>query len=190
MTREMAMQNLKALGIEEPSKEQIDSYLNSFSGEIKKEKDLAEKYKADALKVSDLQAQLDALNSQNLSDIERAQQEMEKANGRVADLEKQIKDMQVKKALAEKGIVGEDAEKLFGADGSLDIEMLGQIISDRVTQAKAQAEKDLLNGTPNPTGSNKDNGNEKSAEDLLVESIANDFAGVNKGASDIVAKYE
>lgn len=190
MTRNDVKELLISAGVAEPTDDAITNFLNKHNADVQKEKDLANKYKSDATKVAELQAQLDALNSQNLSDIERAQQEMEKANGRVADLEKQIKDMQIKKALAEKGIVGEDAEKLFGADGSLDIEFLGQIISDRVTQAKAQAEKDLLNGTPNPTGSNKDNGNEKSAEDLLVESIANDFAGVNKGASDIVAKYE
>ena len=118
MTRNDVKELLISAGVAEPTDDAITNFLNKHNADVQKEKDLANKYKSDATKVAELQAQLDALNSQNLSDIERAQQEMEKANGRVADLEKQIKDMQVKKALAEKGIVGEDAEKLFGADGS------------------------------------------------------------------------
>lgn len=157
MTREQAKQNLITIGIEEPTDEQITSYLNQVGGETRKEKDKADRFRADAEKVAELQAQLDALNDQNLSDIEKANKATETANQQIAELQKQLKKMETMKQLADKGITGEDAETLFNEDGSLNFETLGKILTDRETTARNAKEQELLKNTPNPTGSGSDN---------------------------------
>ena len=187
MTREEAKQFLVKVGVAEPTDEQITDYLNQFNGAITKEKALADKYKADALKAKDLEAQLEALNNEKLTDIEKANKATEQANKQIADLQAQIAKINLQKDLAEIGIIGEDADNLFGTDGRLNTTLLGQIISNRETLAKSAKEKELLDGTPNPKGGKGEN--EKTQEDLLVESIAKGIAGENKNSNDIVNAY-
>lgn len=189
MTRNEVKELLMSAGVAEPTSEAIDNFLNKHNAEVQREKEVANKYKADATKVTELQEQLDALNSQNLTEIEKAQKETEKSNARVSELEKTLAIMQRKNALAEKGIIGEDAEKLFDAEGKIDIDILGQIISTRETAAKAQAEKDLLNKTPNPQGSNKDKPDELSDVEKMAKSVGEEIASMNKAATDVLAKY-
>lgn len=189
MTRNEVKELLMSAGVAEPTNEAIDNFLNKHNAEVQREKEVANKYKADATKVTELQEQLDALNSQNLTEIEKAQKETEKSNARVSELEKTLAVMQRKNALAEKGIIGEDAEKLFDAEGKIDIDILGQIISTRETAAKAQAEKDLLNKTPNPQGSNKDKPDELSDVEKMAKSVGEEIASMNKAATDVLAKY-
>lgn len=189
MTRNEVKELLMSAGVAEPTSEAIDNFLNKHNAEVQREKEVANKYKADATKVTELQEQLDALNSQNLTEIEKAQKETEKSNARVSELEKTLAIMQRKNALAEKGIIGEDAERLFDAEGKIDIDILGQIISTRETAAKAQAEKDLLNKTPNPQGSNKDKPDELSDVEKMAKSVGEEIASMNKAATDVLAKY-
>lgn len=138
----------------EATDEQITNLLNQNNSEVALEKSKADKYKTDAQKVSDLQKQIDELNNQNLSDIEKANAERDKALNSVADLEKQIKNMQLKTGLAEQGIIGEQADKLIESvdGGSFDAALLGQIIAEKNKAAIADYEKKNLQKTPNPNG--------------------------------------
>ena len=170
MTRESARKNLVAIGIAEPTDEQITNYLNQVQGETKSERERADRYKDDAQKVTDLQKQLDDLNNQNLSEIEKANKERDTALNKVGDLEKQLQNMQMKQSLAEHGIVGDDAENLV-KDGKLDVATLGKILSDRATKAAADKEKELLARTPNPNGDNGGSGDNKTAAEKLVETV-------------------
>ena len=188
MTRAEVEAMLKSLGIENPAKETIDDFMNKHNAEVQREKAIADKYKADATKVSGLEAQLEELNNKNLSDIDIAKKDTEKANARVADLEKQIAIMQRKNALAEKGIIGEQADKLFNSDGALDIEVLGQIISDRETKAKSLLEKELLHKTPDPKGSDKNN-ETKTDIDKMAEAVGKEIANANKAADNVLSHY-
>lgn len=189
MTREQAKKNLIAFGIEEPSDEQITNYLNQIGAETKKEKDRADGYKENADKAAELQAELDRINEQNLSDIEKANKATETANNRVAELEKQIKAMQTKASLAELGIVGEQAEKLISVDGAVDFAVLGQIISDRETKAATKKEEDLLDNTHNPGGGAGANSTDNKPEDVKnVESIT--FGGLDKNAQSARDYYK
>ena len=86
VTREQASEQLKAVGVENPTDEQITTYLNNVNAEANKEKSKADKYKEDASKAADLQKQLDDLQSQNLSDAEKAQKENEKLQQQIAEL--------------------------------------------------------------------------------------------------------
>lgn len=166
LTREQAKQNLINLGVAEPTDEQVTNYLNQVGGETKKEKDRADRLKADADKVAELQRQLDELNSQNLTDIEKANKATEAANQQVEELQKQLKKLETMKQLAEKGITGDDAEQLFNEDGSLNFETFGKILTERATNAANEKEKELLNNTPNPTGSSGGNPSGSEPEDV------------------------
>lgn len=152
MTREQAKENLVKLGIAEPTDEQITNYLNAINGEAKKEKDRADRYKVDADKAGELQKKLDEIANQNLSDIEKANKATEEAQSQVAALQKRIDRMEQLKKLAEKGIAGEQAEKLLSEDGVLDFEVLGQIISEKEAAAKTAKEQEIANHQGNPGG--------------------------------------
>lgn len=167
MSREQARENLKSFGIEEPTEEQVTAYLNQLGSETKKEKDRAEAYKAQADRADELKKKLDELNNANLSEVEKANKATENANNQIAELNKKIAMMEMKAQLAEKGIVGEDADKLIDADGKLDIEVLGKIISDRETASASAKEKELLDNTPSPQGNG--GGNNDDAKPLDVE---------------------
>ena len=186
MTRESARKNLVAMGIAEPTDEQITTYLNQVQGETKAERERADKYKDDAQRATDLQRQLDEINDQNLSEIEKANKERDTALGAVDDLKKQLKDMQLMSALAEHGIVGDDAKNLV-KNGELDVATLGKILSERETKAAADKEKELLARTPNPNGDKGDGGEDKTAAEKLVESV---FGGKSsKSDNSIIGNY-
>ena len=189
MTREQAKANLVAFGVAEPTDEQITNYLNQIGNETKKERDRADKYKADSERVSELQKQLEDINNQNLTDVEKANNAAEEANKRAEAAEKLVKQMQVRNKLAEKGIVGEDADKLFGEDGALDIDFLGEIISNREKKAVSEFEKQCMANTIDASGGAK-NDNNNDAEEKMVKEIAQSIAGTSDNSADIVKAYE
>jgi len=188
MTREEARQILIDAGIEEPSKEAIDNLLAKHNAEVQKQKDETNKYKGLADENEELKKKLENLESQNLSDAEKTQKEIEKSQAKIAELEQQIKISERKKALAEKGIVGEQADKLIDADGKLDIEVLGQIISEHEEQAKKDKEKELLDNTPNPTGGSGGSGGNEETEKNFAKEVASMISG-GSDSKETIAKY-
>lgn len=188
MTREQCKQFIaQTFGIEEPTDEMITSYLNNVNGAIKSEKDKADKLKADADLAKELQAQLDEINAKSLTDVEKANKETEKANAQIAELQKQVKQMETMNKLANLGITGEQATTLFAEDGGLNFDVLGKIISDREAQASSLKEKEILAKTPNPQGGHT--GKEKSEAEVFAENIGKQIAGINKASNDILAQY-
>lgn len=188
MTRQDVKDLLISAGVAEPTEDAISAFLNKHNTEIQKEKALVEKYKESATKVSDLEAQLEALNNQNLSEIDLAKKETEKSNSKVAELEKKLRDMEMKNNLAGIGIVGEYADKLFSADGSLDTSVLGAIISARETSAKSQMEKELLDRTPSPTGGNN-NGNQMTDIEKMAQTVGKSLANNGADSQSILSNY-
>lgn len=165
--------------------EQITNLLNQNNSEVAREKGKAEQYKLDAQKASELQEELDRINSQNLSEIEKANLATEAANSRVAEMEKQIKLMQTKSSLAEIGIIGEAAEKLINTDGVIDFGTLGQIITERENSAAAAKEKELLQKTPNPNGG-QGGVEEKSSAERIAEKL---ISSSSKLDNNILSHY-
>ena len=208
MTREQAKQNLISIGFEEPTEEQVTKYLNQVNGETKTERERADGYKKEAEKVADLQnrastkqtelqntiaelqSQLDEINSQNLSDVEKANKataDAEKATqaalDKVADLEKQISRMNTLKSLADKGITGEDAENLIDENGVVNFETLGKIISEREAAAATAKEQEIAKASTNPGGGSSGGekpGNEKPDDVTNAEQIS--FGSMNNNA--------
>lgn len=187
MTREEVKAFIKTnFGIEEPTEEMITNFLNTHNKDVQKEKDIAKQYKDKADKADDLQKQLDEIEESKLSESEKASKALEASNNRIAELEKQIQNMTFKNQLAQKGIVGEEAEKLLKADGTLDIETLGSIIADREAKAKAQAEQNLLDKTPD-AGSKGGKVDDK--PDALTQSVINGLKMDTKASENIISKY-
>lgn len=187
MSREEAREFLKSkLNIEEPTDQQITDFLNEANKDSQKKNDLTKQYNDEKKRADDLQKQLDELNDSKLSDAEKAQKELETQTSKVASLEKQIAIMQRKTQLAEKGISGEEADKLIKEDGTLDIEAFGAILTDRVDKAKAEKEKELLKGTPNPGGNG---GSDDGKPDALTQSVINGLKKDSKESSNIINKY-
>ena len=187
MTRAEVKELMKSWGIEEPTDEQITDYLNRMQKAVKAAEDKANRYKADADKVKDLEKQIEELNSANLTDIEKANKATEDAMNKVADLEKTVKQMKQLKALADVGIVGEDADGLFGEDGNLNVEKLGQIITAREKSAVDVYKKQALDSTPSPDdkGNPDDKGDDKG--DPLTKDIVDRAVASKKAETEAVS---
>lgn len=174
MTRAQAKANLESLGFTEVTDEMISNYLNQVNGETQKEKDKAEQYRKDADKVKELTSQLNELQNANLSEVEKANKATEEANKQLVELQGKIARMETLKSLADKGIVGEDAENLIREDGTLDFETLGKIISDREAKAATAKEQEIANNSTNPNGGQaaNDGKNEKPDDVKNAEGIS------------------
>lgn len=191
MTREQAKQTLIGFGISEPTEEQVTSYLDSISGEIRKEKEKNTALKAKADKADELQKQLEELEQQNMTDAEKLeaerQKEKEANEKRISDLEKALAESN-RKALtsdisslfANAGLTGDayaGAIRAFSAmseeDAMKEAESFVRGVSEAnktaLETAKATWEKDVLDKTPNPGGG-------KSREKQEETSAAADYA--------------
>ena len=155
--------------------EQITALLNQSNSEIAREKNKAEKYKERAEEADNYKSQLDEIQKANMTDIEKANTERDKALNDVNDLKAQLKTMEMRSKFAEKGIVGEDADKLLASmnDGNFDFEVLGKIISDRESAAAIAKEKEIAGSAGNPNGgSGSGSGENEKPEDVKnAESI-------------------
>ena len=159
MTRAEAKEFLIKLGVTEPTDENITSYLNSVQAEVKSASDKlaevqkrADQFKKDAEQVKDLQAKLKEMENANLSEAEKAAKDLADLQEKMAAMEKDNQRMKTLNALADKGIVGEDAEKLIHEDGTIDFDTLGKIIADRETAAAKKKEQDIADKATNPGG--------------------------------------
>lgn len=178
MTREQAKNNLIAIGIAEPTDEQISNYLNQVGGETKKEKDKADRYKADAdkfkLDAEDLQSKIDEFNEQNMSEIEKANKRAEEAERRAAEAEKATAELakaklvsDITSVFANGGLSGEiysGVIKALANSGDAKMAMkeaqtfvsgVSEAKTKEMESAKASWEKELLDKTQDP-GANSD----------------------------------
>jgi hypothetical protein len=162
MTREQAKQNLIAIGVAEPTDEQVSNYLNQVNGETKKEKDKADQYKAKADNADELQKKLDELEAGNLTELEKANKALDTANQQIAELQKKnaIRDLR-EKAMTDFKVTAEQAKTIVKEDGSFDTAELGKIMSEKETAAAQAKEQEIANNSTNPgggtAGGNKDN---------------------------------
>lgn len=167
----MKREELIAMGI---SEEKADKIMADYGSTVQKANAKAEQYKEKANKADELQTQLDELNSQNMTELEKATTALEAANKQIAQLEK--KDTvrtQRANAMEKFGITAEQASKVVTDDGATDYEVLGQIFADSKKTAIAEYEKQKLDDTPNPGGSTGGNNGDDKPEDVKnAESIS------------------
>ena len=179
----MKREELIAMGI---SEENADKIMADYGSTVQKANAKAEQYKAKADKADELQSQLDELNSQNMTEVEKATKALESANQKIAELEKRdaIRTQRAN-AMEKFGLTAEQASKVVTDDGATDYEVLGQIFADSKKSAIAEYEKQKLNGTPNPGGSAGGSGEEKTTAEKLVEK----FYGGQKQENNILSHY-
>lgn len=184
----MERAKLQEMGL---SAEQINEIMAEYGKDIQAEKAKADKLKSDASKVAELQAQLDEINSKNLSEVEKANKDREKALNDVAELKAQIKNMELRTKLADKGIVGDNADKLIEslANGNLDVDLLGEIISARESAAATAKEKEIASGSTNPGGAKGNAEPEKSEAEKLVDSIVKSRSTNSSASQSIIESY-
>ena len=174
MTREQAKQVLIGMGVEEPSDEQVTKYLDSVTGEVKKEKDKNTSLKEKADKAEALQKELDELKQQNMTDAEKAELERQKEKAanekRISDLETALANSQ-KEALTGKitsifanaGMQGDVYVRAIKAFSNMDaedalkeaqafVDGISEVNKTTLDTAKAAWEKEALENTPNPGG--------------------------------------
>lgn len=180
----MTREELKALGLED---EVIEKIMTSHGKDIQKANAKAETYKADAQQLAEYKKKVEEMENQNLTDIEKANKATEEANKLVSDLQNQINELNTKNALAEQGIVGDEATKLLDSlkGGTFDAKILGEIIADRETKAMAKKEQELLDRTPNPDGKGGSGDDGKTSAEKLVAKMY----GGEKQNTDILSNY-
>ena len=179
----MKREELIAMGI---SEENADKIMADYGSTVQKANAKAEQYKAKADKADELQSQLDELNNQNMTEVEKATKALESANQKIAELEKRdIIRTQRANAMEKFGLTAEQASKVVTDDGATDYEVLGQIFADSKKSAIAEYEKQKLEGTPNPGGSTGGSGEEKTTAERLVEK----FYGGQKQENNILSHY-
>ena len=178
----MNRETLSALGLTD---EQINEVMKEHGKDIQAEKQKAEGYKTDSVKLAELTKQLELMKN--------AQSEKDKTIETKDTQYDELKTKELKANLAEKGIVGENADKLIQslAGGTLDVELLGAIISEKETNAVDAKVKELAGQAGNPGGS-QGNGNgepEKTDAEKMAESIGKSFAESQKASNDVLAQY-
>lgn len=190
MTREQAKQNLIAIGVAEPTDEQVSNYLNQVNGETKKEKDRADGYKAKADTADGLQKQLDELQAGNLTELEKANKALDTANQQIAELQKNnaIRDLR-EKAMSDFKVTAEQAKAIVKEDGSFDTAELGKIMSEKETAAAQAKEQEIAKGSTNPGGGTAGGDKGKTEAEKTAESIGKTLAGTNQAAKSVVDSY-
>lgn len=177
MTREQAKQVLIGMGIEEPSDEQVSKYLDSVTGEVKKEKDKNTSIKEKADKAEALQKELDELKQQNMTDAEKQEAERKKEKEAV---DKELADLKAALAESNKKALTSEITSAFTAAGlstetyataikafaSMPVDKSEDVMNEvkafvdgisaanktALETAKAAWEEETLKSTPNPGG--------------------------------------
>ena len=186
MTRAEAKQKIISYGIAEPTEEQITDLLNSINAETQKEKQRADGYKADADKAAELHAELDRINAEKMTDAEKQAKDLEKANNRIAELEKAQQLITQRNSVSEKfNVTAEQAKQIVKDDGSFDYDVLGQIISDKEKAAATAKEQEIAGKAGNPNGASGGGADNKST----AENIATKLFGGQKQENNILKHY-
>lgn len=196
MTREQAKKKLIDLGVAEPTEEQVTKYLDTVSEETKSEKSRYDRLKAendqlkaDSERLEELQKKIDEAENEKLSELEKLTKDLEKSNQRVAELERLDAIRTQRTSAADKfKITSEQASKVIKDDGTFDMELLGQIISEKENAAALAKEQEIANASSNPNGQ-AGNENDEDGKSKAVKLVERNFQ--NKTANnDILSHYK
>lgn len=166
---------LREMGLDE---EQINKILAEHSKDLQSEKNKSEGYKTDSLKVQEL---LKTIETMKKADAEKEEtlatkdKDYENLQQQVAEMQKQLQQKELKAQLADKGITGENADKLIASlgSGSIDVDLLASIITERENGAVDKKVKELEGLAGNPSGSKAGSSDDSKTEDVKnVESIS------------------
>lgn len=152
MTREEAKQNLIVLGIAEPTDEQVTSYLNQFHNQPKPNPTPAPTPTPTPAPAPTPQP------NPTPESTPGSGEDIEALRNQIAELQRENVQKDIRAYAAEKGLTGEQAEKvLAGFKDDLEsakaaIDSMSEIISARETSAAQAKEKEILDNSTNPGG--------------------------------------
>lgn len=172
----MKRTDLEAWGLTE---EQIESVMTQNGKDIQNEKAKASSKDDELNALRESARELEELKKQNMSEIELANSERDKALKAMKELDDKVKRMELKSSFAENGITGEDADKLLESigNGSIDVSLLGKIIASKQEEAINNKIAELSAQTIQPNQGSIDKPETKSDADKFVESIVSDLKG-------------
>lgn len=180
----MKREDLIAMGL---SEENADKIMADYGSSVQRAKAKVDEYKTKADKAEELQKQLDDIEQGKLTEVEQANKNLEKANARIAELEKaQAIATQRANAASKFNVTAEQAAQIVKDDGSFDYDVLGKIISEKETAAAQAKEQEIANNSTNPGGgmAGKENENKTTAEKLVEK-----LYGGQKQNNDILSHY-
>lgn len=183
----MKREDLIAMGL---SEENADKIMADYGISVQKAKAKVDEYKTKADKAEELQKQLDDIEQGKLTEVEQANKNLEKANARIAELEKaQAIAAQRANAASKFNVTAEQAAQIVKDDGSFDYDVLGKIISEKETAAAQAKEQEIANGSTNPgggtAGGNKAGADNKTNAEKIAESIISNAPKNN----DVLSHY-
>lgn len=158
MTREEAKQNLIVLGIAEPTDEQVTSYLNQFHNQPKPNPTPAPTPTPTPAPAPTPQP------NPTPEPTPGSGEDIETLKNQIEELRRENVKKDIRAYAAEKGLTGEQAEKvLAGFKDDLEsakaaIDSMSEIISARETSAAQAKEKEILDKSTNPGGSSGGSG--------------------------------
>lgn len=200
MSREQAKQQLINFGVAEPTEEQITNLLNAVKTEVDTEKVKAEQYKTDAGKYVAAQEELDTLKAQGMSDVEKALAQAKKAQEDAEilklDYARKSNQIEVEKIFVGAGLTTDDYGGFIGGIVGDDLEKsttLAKSFADTISKqresAVAQAKKDLLNNTDDPSAGEGGQGEGKTEDVLNAEKIAGTLLPVGEQTKTAFENY-
>lgn len=178
--------------------EQITEVLNQYHSEIEKskakdeevkakEKESTEKLQALEGEKAELEKKLAEIEDGKLTEIEKSNKALEKANLRIAELEKaQFISNQRADAVTQFKITAEQAKEVVKDDGSFDMQKLGGIIAEKESAAALAKEQEIARMSSNPNGQNGETTIESLAEQKAKERAERRSTGVN---NDVINMY-
>lgn len=188
MTREEAKQNLIALGIAEPSDDQVTNYLNQFHNQPKPNPTPAPTPTPTPSPAPTPQP------NPTLEPTPGSGEDIETLKNQIEELRRENVKKDIRAYAAEKGLTGEQAEKvLAGFKDDLEsakaaIDSMSEIISARETSAAQAKEKEILDNSTNPGGGSGGSGGGKDDKPDDVKNAEQITFG-NKAANQSAKDY-
>lgn len=187
MTREEAKQNLIVLGIAEPTDEQVTSYLNQFHNQQKPNPTPAPTPTPTPAPAPTPQP------NPTPEPTPGSGEDIETLKNQIEELRRENVKKDIRAYAAEKGLTGEQAEKvLAGFKDDLEsakaaIDSMSEIISARETSAAQAKEKEILDKSTNPgggSGGSGGGGDDKPEDVKNAEQISFGSKAANQSEKD------
>lgn len=187
MKREEAKQNLVALGIDEPTDAQVTNYLNQFHNNRPQQEPtpvLQPQPQPQPTPEPKPEPKTEPKPTSGNED------DLESLRNQIEQLQRENVQKDIRAYAAEKGLKGEQADKILASfQDNLDaakvaIDSMTEIISESNKTAIADYEKKNLDGTPNPDGG-KGGDEKKSTAEKIAEKM---FSG-QKQENNILSHY-
>ena len=187
MTREEAKQNLIVLGIAEPTDEQVTSYLNQFHNQPK-----PNPTPEPTPTPTPAPAPMPQPNP-TPEPTPGSGEDIETLKNQIEELRRENVKKDIRAYAAEKGLTGEQAEKvLAGFKDDLEsakaaIDSMSEIISARETSAAQAKEKEILDKSTNPgggSGGSGGGGDDKPEDVKNAEQISFGSKAANQSEKD------